>query len=91
MSYSTLCTDSTRARTRNPSGLRGARRHQVRSSAYPPQSLLSEAAAKSIGKLHQFLDRRLSRNFVVMSQSRRAVCSSRSGPSHQRRVGMTTG
>ena len=22
---------------------------------YPPQSLLSEAAAKSIGKLHQFL------------------------------------
>jgi len=58
---------------------------------YPLQSLLSEAAAKPLGKVHQFLDRLLSRNFVVMSQSRRAVCSSRSGSSHQRRVGVMTG
>jgi len=58
---------------------------------YPPQSLLSEAAAKHLDKLHQFPDRLLLRIFVMMSQSRRAVCSPRSGPAHQRRVGLTTG
>ena len=41
----------------------------------PPQSLLSEAAAKHLDKLHQFPDRLLLRMFMVTSHSRRAVCS----------------
>ena len=42
---------------------------------HPPQSLLSEAAAKHLDKLHRFPDRLLLRIFIVMFQSRRAVCS----------------
>jgi len=47
---------------------------------HPPQSLLSEAAAKHLDKLHQAPrqaapDRLLLRIFIVMSHSRRAVCS----------------
>jgi len=36
---------------------------------HPPQSLLSEAAAKHLDKLHQFPDRLLLRMFIVMSHS----------------------
>jgi len=42
---------------------------------HSPQILLSEAVAKYLDKLHQFPDRLLLRIFIVMSQSRRAVCS----------------
>ena len=55
---------------------------------HPPQSLLSEAAAKHLDKLYQFLDRLLVRMFVVMSHSRRAVCSPFVAC---RRVDLTTG
>jgi len=41
----------------------------------PPQSEWSEADAKHLDKLHQFPDRLLLRMFMVMSHSRRAVCS----------------
>jgi len=41
----------------------------------PPQSLLSEVRAKHLDKLHQFPDRLLLRVFIVMSHSRRALCS----------------
>jgi len=57
---------------------------------HPPQNLLSEAAAKHLDKLHQFLNCLLLRMFIVMSHSRRAVCSLFSAcPAH--RVGLTTG
>ena len=55
---------------------------------HPPQSLLSEVAAKHLDKLYQFLDRLLVRMFVVMSHSRRAVCSPFVAC---RRVDLTTG
>jgi len=42
---------------------------------HPPQILLSELAAKHLDKLHQFPDHLLLRIFIVMSHSRRAVCS----------------
>jgi len=57
---------------------------------HTPQSLLSKAAAKHLDKLHQFPDRLLLRMFIVMSHSRRVVCSP-SGACPARRVGLTTG
>jgi len=54
------------------------------------QSLLSEAAAKNLDKMHQFPDRLLLRMFIVMSHSRRDVCSP-FGACPARRVGLTTG
>ena len=63
-----------------------ARRHQV-----PTAEPAERGGCQVYRQAAQFLDRRLSRNFVVMSQSRRAVCSSRSGPAHQCCVGVMTG
>ena len=57
---------------------------------HPPQILLSELAAKHLDKLHQFPDHLLLRIFIVMSHSRRAVCSP-FGACPARRVGLTAG
>jgi len=57
---------------------------------HTPQSLLSEAAAKHLDKLHQFPNRPLPRISIVMSHSQRAVCSP-FGACPAPRVGLTTG
>jgi len=85
MSYSTLCTGLTHSCLRTPTCT--ARCTSVK---HTPQSLLSEAAAKHLDKLHQFPDRPLPRISIVMSLSRRAVCSP-FGACPARRVGLTTG